>query len=470
VAAHRSADIQPSYYNFRSCWRVPDKRLPLFSWNPKTAPGCTARIAERFDAMLAGGFLDEVRRCARAATCRPSCRRCARGLPPGLGRRWTKAGRWRCCASGASPPRASWPSASSPGCAACRGSATDPADRLPPPSAPPHPSVATLTGLSALLATGLAGCGGGGDAEAPAPGQPPAPGESPAPLPPAVPFTATEAARFLQQAQFSSSEADIAAVRATGPARWLDEQMNAPSHTSGWDWLVQQGYQQESLRFNGGYADHMMWNQLIAAPDAVRKRVALAWSEILVVSGLGIDGYWPSFAMAAYWDLLNQHAFGNFRQLLQAITLNPAMGAYLNTRGNLKEDPATGRVPDENYAREVMQLFTIGLYQLNPDGTHVAMASGQPGNLHPGRRQRSWRACSPATTWTPGGEHRTDPTAVSPSDEAQPGAAWSRRHSRVTRVLAPEHRRRQQWHRRGCARRWTSCSSTPTSGPSSAAS
>jgi len=258
--------------------------------------------------------------------------------------------------------------------AAQRGSTPDPAVHLAPPSAPPHPSVATLTGLSALLATGLAGCGGGGDAEAPAPGQPPAPGEPPAPLPPAVPFTTTEAARFLQQAQFSSSDADIAAVRATGPARWLDEQMNAPSHTSGWDWLVQQGYQQENLRFNGGYADHMMWNQLIAAPDAVRKRVALAWSEILVVSGNGIDGYWPSFAMAAYWDLLNQHAFGNFRELLQAITLNPAMGAYLNTRGNKKPN-AAGRVPDENYAREVMQLFTIGLYQLNPDGT---LRGGQP--------------------------------------------------------------------------------------------
>ena len=118
----------------------------------------------------------------------------------------------------------------------------------------------------------------------------------------------------------------------------------------------------------------MMWNQLIAAPDAVRKRVALAWSEIMVVSGNGIDGYWPSFAMAAYWDLLNQHAFGNFRELLQAITLNPAMGAYLNTRGNKKAN-ASGRVPDENYAREVMQLFTIGLYELNPDGT---LRGGQP--------------------------------------------------------------------------------------------
>ncbi|HNJ46195.1 MAG TPA: DUF1800 domain-containing protein [Ottowia sp.] len=233
--------------------------------------------------------------------------------------------------------------------------ATQPASSAPSPG-----SVAALSGLSALLASGLAACGGGGEATQADP--------------PAAPISAAEAARFLQQAQFSSSDADIAAVRSQGYARWLDAQMQAPSHTSGWDWLVEQGYQQESLRFNGGYADHMMWNQLIAAPDAVRKRVALAWSEIMVVSGNGIDGYWPSFAMAAYWDLLNQHAFGNFRELLQAITLNPAMGAYLNTRGNKKAN-ASGRVPDENYAREVMQLFTIGLYELNPDGT---LRGGQP--------------------------------------------------------------------------------------------
>jgi hypothetical protein len=343
---------------------------------------------------------------------------------------------------------------------ASRGSATDPADRLPPPSAPPHPSVATLTGLSALLATGLAGCGGGGDAEAPAPGQPPAPGESPAPLPPAVPFTATEAARFLQQAQFSSSEADIAAVRATGPARWLDEQMNAPSHTSGWDWLVQQGYQQESLRFNGGYADHMMWNQLIAAPDAVRKRVALAWSEILVVSGNGIDGYWPSFAMAAYWDLLNQHAFGNFRALLEAVTLSPAMGAYLNMRGNRRSD-AAGRLPDENYARELMQLFTIGLYQLNADGTQRWVAASP---RRPTRRTTSapWPRCSPAGTSTP---QRRPENVRRPMlhDEANPLRA-----GRQDRAGAA-HRRRRSGPRRS-ATRSTSCSSTRTPGPSSAAS
>jgi uncharacterized protein (DUF1800 family) len=78
---------------------------------------------------------------------------------------------------------------------------------------------------------------------------------------------------------------------------------------------------------------------------------------------------WRGYTIAAYWDILNKYAFGNFRNLLEEVTLSPAMGHYLNTRGNQKEDTAKGRVPDENYAREVMQLFTIGLNELNLDGT-----------------------------------------------------------------------------------------------------
>ena len=220
--------------------------------------------------------------------------------------------------------------------------------------------------LSVLAAASLAACGGGGGDGVGAGGS--AGADSTADYADYGPISAFDAARFLQQAQFSSTEAEIAAVQAKGYARWLDEQMSAPSHTSGWDWLVANGYWEQSIRYNGSYADHMMWNQLIAARDAVHKRVALAWSEIMVVSTSDIDGAWPSFAMAAYWDLLNRHAFGNYRDLLEAITLNPAMGHFLNTLGNKKAN-AAGRVPDENYAREVMQLFTIGLYELNADGT-----------------------------------------------------------------------------------------------------
>ena len=215
-------------------------------------------------------------------------------------------------------------------------------------------------------------------APTPTPSPAPAPTPSPAPTPAPAPISAAEAARFLHQAQFSSTDAEIESVRTMGYSAWLDAQMSLPVSGTGWDWLMGQGYNRVDVIFNGEYANYMVWNQLITAPDALRKRLALAWSEIMVVSGVGIDGESPSFAMAAYWDVLNTHAFGNYRQLLEAVTLNPAMGSYLNMRGSLKEDPATGRHPDENYAREVMQLFSIGLVQLNADGSAKLNSSGQP--------------------------------------------------------------------------------------------
>ena len=120
-------------------------------------------------------------------------------------------------------------------------------------------------------------------------------------------------------------------------------------------------------------ADDMIWNQLMTAPDGFRKRMALVFSEIFVVSRNDIGSSWPDLMMAQYWDMLVAGVTTNFRKLLEDVTLNPAMGYYLNTRGNQKEN-AQGRQPDENYAREVMQLMTIGLYQLNlrVPGFHIS--------------------------------------------------------------------------------------------------
>jgi uncharacterized protein (DUF1800 family) len=121
----------------------------------------------------------------------------------------------------------------------------------------------------------------------------------------------------------------------------------------------------------------MIWNQLLNGPDQMRKRVAFALSEFFVVSLSPIDGFYPPYVIGAYWDVLCANAFGNFRTLLERITLNAGMGFFLNTKGNLQED-ANGRQPDENYAREVMQLFTIGLIELNQDGTPQLDANNQP--------------------------------------------------------------------------------------------
>lgn len=220
------------------------------------------------------------------------------------------------------------------------------------------------TGLSALAL--LEACGGGGG--------------NPYVEPPGMAANA-QASRFLLHAQFSASDAEIAAVKQQGMSAWLEAQIQTPSSQSGWNWLVARGYSTiDSNKFfqMSYHANHMAWQQVMAAPDGVRRRCALALSEYFVVSLSGVNTLsWPQFAMARYWDILCEGAFGNFRTLLEDITLCTAMGVFLNTLGNQKEDPSTGRLPDENYAREVMQLFTIGLLQLNIDGTPKTNGNGQ---------------------------------------------------------------------------------------------
>lgn len=190
------------------------------------------------------------------------------------------------------------------------------------------------------------------------------------------------AARLLLHAQFAATDADIAAVRAQGAAAWLEGQFARPRGELAYDWMGAKGY--ATIDANAFYdndigLDYGIAYQLISTPDAVRKRVSLALSEYFVISVVGLGTMpWRSLGVAHYWDQLNEHAFGSFRQLLEAVTLNPSMGMYLNTKGNAKEDAATGRVPDENYAREVMQLFTIGLDKLNPDGTSMLDGAGKP--------------------------------------------------------------------------------------------
>ena len=259
---------------------------------------------------------------------------------------------------------------------------------LPQPQPQPragavHPAPAVLRPVAAgvAAAVSLAACGGGGG-DGPSTGlgtgvpQAGAVGTYPAPQ------TDQEAARFLLQAQFSATTAEIAALRSTTYADWLEAQFNAPLSLSGWQWLNEQGYadvNKDTGFYDNSYpGDHMIWYQLLQSPDGLRKRVALALSEICVVSLSGLDFNWRSHAIAWYWDQLVFQAFGNYRSLLQDVTLNAAMGFYLNTRGNQKENPATGRQPDENYAREIMQLMSIGLVLLNPDGTPQRDGAGKP--------------------------------------------------------------------------------------------
>ncbi len=247
-----------------------------------------------------------------------------------------------------------------------------PIDIKPVVSGAPQTALPSVYPLAATAL--LAACGGGGSDSSPTAAAPPA-----AQI--AKPASDAEAARFILKSSLSVTEAEISNIRANGYEPWLEAQMNAPISQTGVAWLASRGYDQVTADnfFDNEYpGDYMIWNQLITDANAVRKRVALALSEFFVVSLGGLDFSWRAQAIAYYWDQLNANAFGNFRQLLEDITLNPAMGFYLSTRGNRKEDTRSGRVPDENYAREVMQLFTIGLYQLNNDGTRKLDASGQP--------------------------------------------------------------------------------------------
>lgn len=241
----------------------------------------------------------------------------------------------------------------------------------------PLPVAAGLVASAALAA-----CGGGGSADGMGSNAAGGATASPAGVTYAAAQSDREAARFLLQAQFSASPAEIAAVRSSTYADWLEVQFNTPMGSGGWEWLNQRGYadvNKDTGFYDNSYpGDYMIWQQLMQSPDGLRKRVALALSEICVVSLSGLDFSWRSHAIAWYWDQLVFQAFGNYRNLLQDVTLNAAMGFYLNTRGNQKENPATGRQPDENFAREIMQLMSIGLVLLNPDGTPQRDGAGKP--------------------------------------------------------------------------------------------
>ena len=229
---------------------------------------------------------------------------------------------------------------------------------------------ALLPGTGALATAALAACGGGGAASpAPAP-----------PAPPPVPATsAAEAVRLLNQASFGANEASVAAVVAVGPSSWIDDQFSRPQtlHRPYIEAAIAAGQPGAPELTYRDFVMDTFWRQALTGADQLRQRVVFALTEIFVVSQTNGDVNNRPRGLASYLDLLGQHAFGNFRDLLEAVSLHPIMGLYLSSLRNQAEDLATGRVPDENFAREVMQLFTIGLYRLNPDGTQV-LSNGQP--------------------------------------------------------------------------------------------
>lgn len=181
----------------------------------------------------------------------------------------------------------------------------------------------------------------------------------------------TAAARFLAQATFGTTLEDIESVKTLGVEGWLDNQFQLPGSSH----LV---YAQANGNTSNAEARiNKWWLDAIDGDDQLRLRVAFALSQIFVVSDVQQTLGNAQHGLANYYDVLLKNAFGNFRTLLEEVTLHPVMGVYLSMLQNGKADPTTNTRADENFAREVMQLFTIGLHELNNNGTRK-LRNGRP--------------------------------------------------------------------------------------------
>jgi uncharacterized protein (DUF1800 family) len=205
------------------------------------------------------------------------------------------------------------------------------------------------------------------------------------------PVSLNDAARFLDQATFGAADSAVHHLSQIGYQAWLNEQFNMPQTE------MEPGVEQALVLNNPAcaagdvkcnaalfmqnnqgqnFVENQFWQQSLTASDELRQRMAYSLHEMLVISMASTAVENMPRGAAHYYDVLGADAFGNFRQLLEDVTLNPMMGQWLAVQGNDKGNANTD--PDENYAREVMQLFTIGLWQLNDDGSQKLDGMGQP--------------------------------------------------------------------------------------------
>lgn len=259
--------------------------------------------------------------------------------------------------------------------------------------------------IVAALVCLLAACGGGGSSTDTSAGG----GQGPAAPPP----TAPEAARLLTQATFGVTESSISEVQSQGINGWITSQIAMPRPA-----LSHEAFVDSALAANGSVNANNFyqtwWRQAISEQDQLRQRTTFALSQIFVVSLA--DAAVDTRGAASWYDMLQRNAFGNFRTLLEEVTLHPMMGRYLTYLGNQKEDAAGTRTPDENYAREVMQLMTIGLVELNSDGTPRLNGSDQISAYTPADIAGlakvftgiSWYSPSPNNTTFAGGNAHSD--------------------------------------------------------------
>lgn len=204
-----------------------------------------------------------------------------------------------------------------------------------------------------------------------------------------VPANQVEASRFLQQATYGATAPEIQQVVAMGYPAWLDDQFNRPAtlhldvhqaiHSELTPHFTSQQDRDCEFAWGCNLSRHDAWTQIaVHGEDQLRQRVAFALSQFFVISDTSDNVGYSQLAVSDYYDTLAVNAFGNYRTLLEEVTLHPLMGRYLGMLQNEKANPSRNTEPDENFAREVMQLFSIGLVELNLDGTPRLDANGNP--------------------------------------------------------------------------------------------
>lgn len=236
----------------------------------------------------------------------------------------------------------------------------------------------SIVSVLVLAACGGGGGGSGGGGNPPGGGSPPG-GGTPPPEPTRAELQA--AARFLSMASFGPTLADIDDLAREDIDTWLTRQFSTAQSRH---LPVVQRY---ALEYGadvtmdpppGLYRRFAFFEHALNAPDQLRQLTAYALSQIFVVSD-NVDALFiDPRALSSYYDMLAENAFGNFRDLLLDVTLHPAMGFYLSHVNNGRSDPVANTFPDENYAREVMQLFSIGLFELNEDGSQRLDGNNNP--------------------------------------------------------------------------------------------
>lgn len=237
-----------------------------------------------------------------------------------------------------------------------------------------------------------------------------------------------QASRFLAQATFGPTESSIAEVAAIGQDAWITAQFSKPrtSHLTTLNGLAVTVGGANNLTPN--HFLESFWKQAISGDDQLRQRVAYALSQIFVVSTQH-DSVWNSpRGVANYYDLLSKNAFGNFRDLMQDVATSPMMGVYLSHLANRKESAT--RMPDENFAREIMQLMSIGLYEQYQDGT-IKLVNGKPVETY--TLQDVKGLAKVFTGWSWGGADQSEArfygSVKDPFREAMPMQAYAAFHS-----------------------------------------